>query len=275
TWSVTDDLDLTFGARYDKPEAFDPEWNFRFAAVKTFDNGMFLKYNMGTSFRIPTYREYRKTDPDGTDLFDRDLAAEHMKTYELSFGQKTKNNNSWMITGFYNKFTDFIADEYDPVLDDEIFHNYSERTTKGIEVSGNRWLIKEKLDLRGGITYLEGFDKSNREEFHGLSNWLGYVNFHYIYSKKLSFDLIANYVSRPHVDDNYQADSATKDSGLNRAYITFGGNINYKISENTTFQVIGRNLLNNNYYSPHFGPSTDYDYEWPGLEIIFVLRHKF
>jgi outer membrane receptor for ferrienterochelin and colicins len=275
TWSVTDDLDLTFGARYDKPESYDKEWSFRFAAVKTFDKGYFLKFLAATSFRVPTYREARKTEPDGTALFDPTLSAEHMKTYEVAFGQKTKNNNSWMVTGFYNKFTDYIADEYDAGLGDEIFHNYEERVTRGVEVSGNRWLIKEKLDLRGSVTYLQGFDKANREEFHGLSNWLGNVNVHWIYDKKLSFDFIANYVSKPHVSDDYQSASTTQNEGLNRGYITLGANINYKISENTTFQVIGRNLTNNNYYSPHFGPSTDYDYEWPGAEVLFVLRHEW
>ncbi len=274
-WSVTENLDLTFGARYDKPEGFDKEWSFRFAAVRTLGEDWFVKFLVGTSFRTPTYREFRKTDPDGTALFDESLAAEQMKTYEVSIGRRTKKHNSWLLTGFYNKFTDFIADEYDAGLDDEIFHNYSERVTQGIELSGNLWLIPKALDLRGGITYVNGRDKAIRDEFHGLSNWLGYASFRYQYDKKLSFGVSANYASRPHVDEAYQTESDTQDAGLNKAILTFGADIRYALNEHTDLQLIGRNITNRKYYSPHFGPSSDYDYEWPGAEFLFVIRSRW
>jgi outer membrane receptor for ferrienterochelin and colicin len=271
-WSIMPDLNLTFGARYDSPDEFDEEWSFRFAAVKTLENDMFAKFLFGTAFRIPTYREFRKTETDGTELFDPSLSAEHMKTFELAIGKKTKKGNNWLLTGFYNKYKDFISDEYDPVLDDEIFHNYDERVTRGVEFSGNYWLVKDVLDISGGITYTEGHDKVTRDEFHGLSNWVGFLNLRCYPTEKLSFGIIANYVSRPHVDSDYQSESDTQNTSLNDSYIILGANLTYKLNDNTDIQLIGRNITDTEYYSPHYGPSSDYDYEWPGAEFLFVVR---
>lgn len=276
-WKPYDVLELTFGTRYDNPDGFDGEWSYRFGAVYSLPNDWYTKALFGTAFRVPTYREYRKQSADGTPKFDAGLAPERMKTYELAFGQKRDNGNSWLVTGFYNIYDDYIMDQYVPSLNDEIFLNFGERTVKGIELSGVFWLLPQRLDLKASLTYMDHFDKSVNEELHGLASWLAHVELNYQMTKSFKLGLNANYVSKPHVDSNYQGDvpNANRDPGLNDDYTVFGAFASYQINNKASLQLIGRNISDARFYSPHYGPSSGYDYLWPGAELIMRGRIEF
>ncbi|MCD6175815.1 MAG: TonB-dependent receptor, partial [Planctomycetes bacterium] len=276
-WKVTDKLELTFGARYDQPDEFDAEWSYRLGSVYSFNKETFAKALFGTAFRIPTYREFRVQDLDGTPKYDDDLSSERMKTYELSIGQNKKSGNSWLLTGFYNKYIDYINDEYVAAVDDEVFYNNKGRTVKGIELSGSYWIEPKLLNLRGSLTCMDHYDDTTHEDLHGVSNWLAFAELTYHATDKLSFAVNGQYASKPHVDANYQSGipAAQVDSGLNDDYFILGAVATYKYNKNVEFQLIGQNITDTKYYSPHFGPSSNYDYEWPGAEFMFRARIIF
>lgn len=270
-WAVTDRLEVSLGTRYEIPEDFDEEWNFRSSAVYDLGNDLFCKALFGTASRTPTYREYRKADDEGP-KFDPTLAEEHLRTYELAIGQNKKGLYNWLMTAFYNKYTNFITEFDHPTISDEVFQNNDETVIRGIELSGNHWFIDGRLRFGGGMTFLEGFDKGRNEELNAVSEIIGFMDFDYIFNDTFRVGLTLNFTEEPHTDSLYQTDSDTQNSNLNKSYVILGGRATYTLNEKIQIQLIGRNITDKHYYVPHYASSDRYDYEMPGAE--FILRGR-
>ncbi len=274
-WALDPNLDLTLGLRYDSPDDFEGQWSTRAGLVYTLARGFYAKALFGTAYRTPSYREYRKTD-EGVVLFDPNLEPEHVHTYELALGQRVDEQTSWLVTGFYNEYKDYIADVYVPSLGDEVFFNFDKQVTRGLELSGTHWFADKTWRLNSSITFIDTQDRDTRDELHGVSNVLAHAHLTYYAGKALKMGLTANYVGRPHVDDDYQSDvpAEHRDPGLNDDYVVLGAYATYRLNKNIEIQFAGHNITDEERYAPHYGPSSAYDYEWPGafLSLSLVIR---
>jgi len=281
-WIATENLDVTAGIRFTRPQFYDQQWNYRLGAVYSLDEETYFKALVGTSFRVPTFREARFIKDDGSIRFDPNLKPEHMTTYELSVGRKKANGNSWLLTGFYNVYKDFITNVAPPSFfppgltpDDDAFINVDERIIKGVELSADWWFVDNLIRFRPGFAYIDGKDNTLNSGLHGLSDWVGYTETSFKLTDYLTVGLVTSFVSTPFVNrDIYQQNiKVPKDPTLLGGYITLGTYANYKILDHLDFQFVGRNITNRLYYSPHTG--SKYDYQWPGAEFSFQLRSRF
>lgn len=275
-WAVTDSFSLTFGARYDVLERFDNELSLRLGAVRTLPKGFYCKGLIGTGFRPPTYREFGKMTGDDADdgAFDPSIQSERMKTFELAVGQKTPNQHQWLATVFFNQYSDYIDEEDDPILHEEVFDNRGDRDIKGLELSADLWMIPQTLHLSPGLTYMDHYDKYKSQKIHGMSAWLLYCKADWKVNDIFNFGLTANYVSRPHVDVSfYQGDTDYVDPTINKSYTTLGVHATLKINKHLELYGVGRNITNKQYFSPH--ANNGFDYEWPGSLFLFYLKGRY
>lgn len=165
-WTVTDNLDVTWGARYDgydqdnyidslgneRPDSSDSEVTWRLGAVQRFSDAFSLRANYAQGYRVPDIRELfiQKRTPMGYQLGAhaieplynkqaQDLHAETADTYELAV-RGFVDRFSYETTLFYNDIKNLIqqvaVDATGDGRDDYItFMNVSNATTYGLEAS--------------------------------------------------------------------------------------------------------------------------------------------
>ncbi|WP_019030038.1 TonB-dependent receptor [Colwellia piezophila] len=275
-WALPSAWEVTTGIRFDKPDGFDKQFDVRLGVVKSFDQGLYIKGIFGTAYRQPTYREYRK-ESGGVAIFDPSLQPEQLSTYELAIGKRYADRGSILLTGFYNGYTDYIADVFDPALGDEVFSNVGNRTIYGLELSGDWWLVEGQWNIRSGLTLLDAKDHELDTKLHALSTEFGYAELTYLPKENIHIGLKGSYYSRPFVDSNYQSrvPDENKDPSLNDSYFVLSGHITYRPTTKIDVVLSGTNLLNHTDYSPNFGPSSGYDYEKQGIQVNLALSYKY
>lgn len=190
-WTVTNDLSVTLGARYDKFDRFGDYGNFRIAAVYSQPGGHTWKFLYGTGIRPPSPREYLKV-LEGTTFVAPIPEAERMKSYELAYGYKTDRINT-QVTLFHNRVDDFIGEMPTPDGADEFFANiFSSVDILGVE-SVVDVVVSDNLDLRFSASYTD----ISTSEFNNApyaASWVGSVLAHYHLgnSHRLGMSLIYN-----------------------------------------------------------------------------------
>jgi len=272
-WRLPSAWEVTTGIRFDKPDGFDKQFDVRLGVVKSFDEGLYFKGIFGTAYRRPTYREYRK-ESGGIAIFDPSLQPEQLATYECAIGKRYADRGSLLLTGFYNHYTGYIADVFDPALGDEVFSNIGKRTIYGLEFSGDWWLVEGRWNIRSGLTLLQAKDHELDKDLHALSTEFGYAELTYLPKENVHVGLKGSYYSRPFVDSNYQTrvPDENRDPALNDSYFVLGGHITYRPTAKIDVVLSGSNLLNHTDYSPNFGPNSGYDYEKRGVQVALFYH---
>jgi len=175
-----------------------------------------------------------------------DLKSPEVKTYELGYRVKSKNNLFLDFSLFYNEYDHLIALENNPTAFTTIYDNKLYGETYGSEIAAH-WQVNQKWKLSGGYRFLRmrlhtensstNTSIAARKERESPQNIL-HVRSQLNLLDNLEFDTTVYYVgSVPH----YSIPSyARLDMGLT-----------WNISENMDFSVIGQNLLDKSH--PEFG----------------------
>ena len=123
-WSISDELTLTFGGRYDQYQAFGNHPNYRGALVWAPSPDQVVKVLYGTAIRTPSYREYLKV-MEGTDFIPPIPKPEKMTTLEAGYSRQWEKAG-FSATVFQNRFENYIKATPTPDGADEYFANSDE-----------------------------------------------------------------------------------------------------------------------------------------------------
>lgn len=207
--SITDDLLLTLGLRYDKHENFGSHLSPKVYLVYELNDKFRIKGGYGSGFSAPTVTQssdsYTFVNPYAGHAFygNSDLKPETSDNFELGFDYTSSNKHFEMI-GFYNQIKDLISSTTIgsmpnpiPGFDDISIHQYSnvgKAKMYGAEITWNHQNVVENLDYTLGYTYLKTEDKSTGEELtlrpkHKINAQVTY-NFPYKISTSLTLQYI-------------------------------------------------------------------------------------
>lgn len=275
-WQLHPQLDLTAGVRYDRVDRFNynDQFNYRIGLVYVTQNDYYMKSLFGTAFRIPNIREYGKLNGI-VPAFDPNLKTEHLKTLELMLGKNFQSGNV-QTTFFYNRYIDYIFDEFDAAADDEVSRNIGRMDVFGMEAGGTISVFK-KLIFRPGIAYMDARDQNTNKELPGLAKLTGFLDVNFQVDPKFSLGAASYYSGPRNVDTGYQKNVplSNQDPHFRDSYVTFNAHAKYEFSRYFNIQLIGKNILNRKYYSPHLGPTSDMDYEHPPAELLVQSTVKW
>ncbi|RWR16180.1 TonB-dependent receptor [Sinirhodobacter populi] len=170
-YSVTDNLSLTGGLRFDHHEEFGNHVTPRIYANYDLGNGLMLKAGYSQAFVAPDLRSlnpnYRlssrgngcKPYPGPCIIYGNpNIKPETSDNYEIGLNFQGAVT-SWEITAFYNDVTDMLGarktGEVDPATGYNIFErtNIDEGKTAGIE-GGLTWDVREGLTWTNSFTYI-------------------------------------------------------------------------------------------------------------------------
>lgn len=175
-----------------------------------------------------------------------DLKSQEVKSYELGYRVKPKDNLFFDFSLFYNEYDHLFTTENNPTALSTIYDNKMYGETYGTEIAAH-WQVNKSWKLVGGYSFLnmqmrtEGSStnttlasRKEREAPHNIFHIRSQLNL----LDNLEFDTILYYVdSVPH----YSIPS----------YIRLDMGLTWHVSKNMDFSIIGQNLLDRAH--PEFG----------------------
>ena len=287
---------LHFGLRYDNLSNFENQFNYRISITKESDN-FYYKALLGTSYRVPTYREYlKKYSEDYTQK--NSLSPEQMKTFEVAAGYNLEHHD-FSLVWYINNYKDFIKElnvysvdgiEIDSEKGDEYAFNFDEIRISGLEFTW-LWTLEESLFINSSFSYLLDATENpgalmhnlassepvntEKDELNFLSDLTASIEINYHFSKRYQFywDLI--YYSDRGVPDNYQENSAIIDYENANGFLLSNMSLQITVNEKLNLSFSISNLFDENIYSPSLDPASDYDSQWSKRKFNLSLYWQF
>lgn len=142
-WTISDDLELTAGARYDDYSDFGDTLNPRLALVWESTDKLTTKLMYGRAFRAPSYLElFAETS---WSLPNTDLDPERSQTIELAFSYMATSNLNLNLNLYHFKHTDIIR-AIDTGLSKVQYQNVGNHSIHGAELEV-RWQATKDLGI--------------------------------------------------------------------------------------------------------------------------------
>lgn len=201
-WSLSPNLNLTLGARYDDFERFGDHLNYRSALTYSPDTEQTWKLQYGTAIRTPTLREYLKV-MEGTAFVPPQLDPEEIEQLELGYLYQWDNANL-NVNVYRSELTNFILEMPTPDEMDEYFANLDE----GVTLNGAEALLNmrptDRMNLRAGLAYIDPVGDNDRLPY--LSTWTASLQMDYRYHLSHTLGLSVIYNQSRDDDNSFSED---------------------------------------------------------------------
>lgn len=294
--NILTDQWLHLGFRHDQLSDFTNQTSYRISLTKEIGS-YYHKILFGTSYRVPSYREYLKKYND--DYEEKNpLQPEKMKTLELALGF-TPNNHELLLVWYMNRYQDFIKEVSINSVDgvnisagdgDEYSFNFDQIDITGLELSWG-WSASDNLMINSSISYLiEATEdpgaltsvitspspiSSEKTDLLFLSEFTGNIQINYQLNNKFNIYWDAVYYSDRPVPSDYQADSSIKNPDNKNSFWLSNLYIQTILKNDITLGLGINNILDSNIYSPNQDPASDYDNQWPKRQVELSIQWQY
>ena len=293
-WSISDDVLITYGVRYDSLSAFENQWSYRLAFSYDINESWYTKAQIGTAYHLPSYREFLDVT-----AFNLALAPEKLTTYELHAGYRTQDVDLNIIL-YQNDYRDFIKDLYvekvveqdvERIVDDEVAFNADSRKINGLELNAKIG-FSSNLNMSIGVShlfnatettgvidsrnYVVGSDYiSNKTNLNYLSH--SYYHVGVIYKGKVGTSALnLTYYSSRSVSQSYQENIPIEQKTLDNVQGYLRADFNHKwLIKNWEINFKIKNLFDKDIFSQQFGGDSGYDHPWPGRQIFLSTKFSW
>jgi iron complex outermembrane recepter protein len=270
-FGITDNLDLTFGVRYDEVEfeftdhftdppdgdqsgtaKFD-EWSPQVGLLWHLHDAINLYGSFSTSFETPSTREF--ASPVGPGGFNTDLTAQTSTNYEIGIKGLLPGRVSYQLSLFHIDTTDELLPAGENTGGSVYFSNAGETTRNGLE-AGLTYNLLPGLDVTLNYTYSDfefeklivplpggGFGSFDGEKIPGIPEQFGYAELAYFHPSGFygAFDI-------QYVDKIYTNNAFIRNSG---ALVTQGeAASDYYV---TNFRMGYTTYIGTTEFTPFFG----------------------
>jgi len=287
---------LHLGLRYDDLSDFDNQLNYRISITKESDN-FYYKFLFGTSYRVPSYREYLKKYND--DYNQKNLLnPEEMKTIELAVGYNFEHHDLSLVW-YSNHYENFIKEVNINSVDgividsgggDEYGFNFDEIEVNGLELTW-LWELQKSLLIKSSLSYLLDASENpgvltqeivspepisaEKTDLMFMSDFTATFEVNYQFSKRyqLYWDLI--YYGDRSVPSNYQDNSSVLQKKNADYFLLSNVNLQIAINDKTNLSFAINNIFDENIYSPTPDPASDYDSQWARRQLQLSVLWQF
>jgi iron complex outermembrane receptor protein len=286
-FSITDELEFSFGVRYDEVEfeftdkffadgdqsgkvTFD-ELSPRVGLLWQFHNAINLFGNISTSFETPSTREF--ASPIGPGGFNTSLDAQTATNYEVGIKGLVPGKMSYQLSLFTIDTTDELLPAGQNAGGSTFFTNAGETTRNGIE-AGMTFSPLSGLDISLAYTYSDfEFDKLNvsgtsfaGEKIPGIPEHNGFAEIAYYHPSGLYSVFDVQYVDEIFVNNAYIDDFGTL---IPQSEVTDDYTVaNFRMGYTT-------NISSNIEFSPFLGINNIFNQKYIGNIRVNEARHKF
>ncbi len=262
-WTLSDDWELTAGARYEHYSDFGDTLNPRLALVWHGTDRLTTKLMFGQAFRAPNYQElFAETS---FSLPNSGLEPERSETWDLSFSLAATKDLHLGLNLYYFRQKNLIRLLPVEGLPKWQFQNSGEHRIRGLELEA-RWQATNNLRISGNYAYNDPDD----DEFRAIGSPRhdAYLRADWGFPPDWNWNLQANWVgerprisagdTRPPVEDYLVADTTLRYTG----------------SKNWEFAASVRNLFDEDARA-YRGSFTPNDLPLPERNFYAEIRYQF
>jgi iron complex outermembrane receptor protein len=257
-WAISDDLELTAGARYDDYSDFGGTFNPRLALVWENSDSLTTKLMYGQAFRAPSYQELF-ADTSFAQA-NADLDPERSQTIDLAFAYTATKDLRLNLNLFNFAQRDLIRAVGSP----RQFQNTGDHTIRGIELEA-QWQVVRTIRIAGNYTYRH----QDNSEYRAIDepDQDAYLRLDWGFQPEWNWNLQTNWIG--------QRTRATTDTRPPvEAYFITDTTIRYAHIDNWEFAASVRNLFDVD-AREYTGASIANDLPLAERHFYTELRYKF
>jgi len=184
-WTLSNDLELTAGARYDHYSDFGGALNPRLALVWQSSDRLTTKLMYGQAFRAPSYLELyaltAATKPNPA------LTPEQSDTWDLSFSYSASKDLKLGLDIYQFTQTNLISQD-----SSNKFQNIGNRTSRGIELEA-QWQATKRLRVSSNLTHIEEADSTFPSS---LPKQKAYLRADWAFTPNWNWNVQANWIGK-------------------------------------------------------------------------------
>ena len=263
SWSISEDVMLTFGLRHDNYDDVGSTTNPRLGMVWSFNPDGELKLLYGTAFRAPNFEElYNDNNP--AVVGNPNLEPEEVATYEASVSYRFPKNISTTVTYFHNEIEEQIA--LDSVT--AKFENRGGTDTDGIEAEIK---IKQRRHYAyANYSYQHSVDKKTDKRIPFTAMHRGNIGFNAAINSYVNFNANLGLVGERRREDGDSRKKLPSYALLDAALIFSD------VIKNASLTISGHNLLDKDYQDPSSSAALlPGDYPRDGRQIMVAASYYF
>ena len=238
-WTMTEDLFVNMGLRYDDWSEFDGRATYRLGASWQAAELTRLYTTLGTGYKVPTLNDLYWPTSDWSSG-NPDLKAEKSQNVDLGLEQSAANGRvSGRITGFYNEIDDMIT-WADGGVGVWLPQNVDQAEIAGVECSAVAQPI-DSLLLTADYTYTDAKDKATDNQLVRRSKHLGGIGVRWQCVSTVALSADARYVGSSYDD------AANTEKLSSYTVVNIGGE--WAVTDSAELFANVNNLFDENYES--------------------------
>lgn len=217
-WGISEDLELTTGARFDHNSDFGDSFNPRIALVWQASDTVTAKFMYGQAYRAPNFQElYSETS---FSLPNSDLDPEESETWELALSYAPRKDLRLGMNLYRYEQRDFISLQEVPGQTKLRYENTGEYDVNGLEFE-TWWQPTEEVSLSGNYAYNDPDD--NQFRAFGSPNHQAYLRADWRFLPDWNWNIQSNWIGdiernpgdmRSDIDDYFLTDSTLRYFGV-------------------------------------------------------------
>jgi iron complex outermembrane receptor protein len=184
-WALSNDWELTAGARYDHYSDFGGTLNPRLALVWQSTDRLTTKLMYGQAFRAPSYLELYALTAATTP--NPGLTPERSQTWDLSFSYAASKDLKLDLGLYRFEQSDLIAVDTTPQRQ---FQNGGDKTTHGVELEA-QWQATKTLRISGNLTH-----RNETGAFNSVPKQQAYLRGDWAFKPHWNWNLQANWIGK-------------------------------------------------------------------------------
>lgn len=257
-WNLSDDWELTGGARYDHYSDFGGTLNPRLALVWQATPRLTTKLMYGRAFRAPSYQElYSLTSAARP---NPNLTPERSQTIDLLFAYEALHNLNLSLDLYQFAQTNLIAADAS-----NQYQNLGNSKSRGVELEA-RWAPTDTVGMIGNVSHRLSGHATILD--HSVPNDKAYLRLDWAFARHWNWDLQVNWIGRrdlPPGDPRQPLD----------AYTLLDTTLRYSPG-GSAWEFAGsiRNLANAE-AADYSSKALPYNLPLPGRSMYLEIRYKF
>jgi outer membrane receptor for ferrienterochelin and colicin len=259
-YDISEDIRLTFGARYDNYDDFASNISSKAGISWQLNPNNIFKFMYGEGFRTPTFAELYNSNAalPGNPA----LISETVNSYETSLSTKVTQSLDTKLTFFNNDYSDLI------VKSANIYINRGKTNTRGLEFE-TKYNLNRGSYFMTNYTYQETKDKLTDENLPNIPKHKANVFLNYRLTNNVH---LFNHL---HIKGKTKRVSADSRDSVSAFALLNSSIIVKNLYKDLVVKASVNNLLNKRAYDPSKDGLTQDDYQRSGRNVSLTLTYNF
>lgn len=266
-WKLSQEVQLTIGARYDDYSDFGSTFNPRLSLIWQYNEKLKFKLFGGSAVQSPSIAQlYAQNNPVG--LGNPNLKPEKIDTFESGISLEYFINQNMVLSAsvFSYKAEDIVEFVFDEEVNGSVAENIGEYSGKGGEIT-LKWKPSSNITINANYSLISVEDKNNND-VADIPNNMAFIGVNWRVTEQWNANIDAKWI-----DKRARSVTDTRKDLDGYTWVTTKISRN-NILPNLNLAIIANNLFDENAREPSNGSIAE-DYPLAGRQILLEATYQF